>query len=315
MKTYLKNIFLFLLILFVINHVIVWFYEAPKRDAINNNTYAEKLKWDAIHDSKEKYDLVILGSSRVYNAYNPKVIDSVLNINSVNMGTGSQNIIESYYLLKEIFDSQQPKVIVFDLFSRSVEYSNPDYSHILSNADFLSTKNKLDLIVNGFGTDGIMNYLFPLLKYKIYFENYSSSESGNSPKVKWYKGYSEVTSVIDSKTIDDLIPTTKFKQRDKAIETIDFYLTKIRDLCKEKNAKLICIRTPYPPKRLEKDVLGDQNLSMLFDSIGTNLKVPFYDLNYLPNQYSNYDFFDFHHMNLSGSLKASLMLSSIISKE
>lgn len=315
MKAYLKNIFFFLLILLCINHVIVWFYEAPKREAIKNNTYAEKLKWDAIHDVNEKYDVIILGSSRVYNAYNPKVLDSILHLNSLNMGTGSQNIIESYYLLKEIFEHQQPKFLVFDLFSRAVEYGSPDYSHVLSNADFLSTKNKLDLIVNGFGGDGIMNFAFPLLKYKVYFKNNLKKKSSNHSEEKWYKGYSEVTKVLDSSDVKKLVATVKFNHRDKAIQKLNFYLTKIKYLCEKNNVKLICTRTPYPPMRLEKDILGDQELSIFFDSITTNLQIPFYDLNYLSNKYSNYDFFDFHHMNKKGATKASKMLSDIIAKQ
>jgi hypothetical protein len=54
---------------------------------------------------------------------------------------------------------------------------------------------------------------------------------------------------------------------------------------------------------------------MLFDSIATNLQIPFHDLNYLPNEYSNYDFFDFHHMNKKGATKASKILSEILLKE
>lgn len=301
------------------NHVIVWFYEAPKRESIKNNTYTEKLKWDAIHNSNEKYDVIILGSSRVYNAYNPKVIDSVLHVNSLNMGTGSQNIIESYYLLKEIFEHQQPKFLVFDLFSRSIEYGSPDYSHILSNADFLSTKNKSDLIVNGFGGDGIMNFTFPLLKYKTYikndFTNLLQKKVSKQPEKKWYKGYCEVPTIINADVVEKLVPTVKFKQKEKAIKKLDFYLKKIRDLCKENNTTLISIRTPYPPMRLEKDILGDQQLSTLFDSVAKNLQVHFYDFNYLPNEYSNFDFFDFHHMNHIGAQKASIVLSEIILKE
>ncbi len=319
MKAFLKNIFFFFLILFIVNHLIVWIYEAPKREAIENNTYPKKLKWDVVHNAKEKIDIIVLGSSRAYNAYNPRVLDSVLHMETLNMGTGSQNIIESYHLLKEIFDHQQPKYIVFDLFTRSVEYKSPDYSHILSNADFLSTKNKFDLIANGFGLDGMMHYTFPLLKYKAYFKSNLGSllknEAKKTPEKKWYKGYSEVTKTIAPDVVENLVATKKFRQQEKALQKLEFYLTKIRDLCKKNNAKLVCIRTPYPPKRLSKASFGDQTLSMLFTRISKNLSVPFYDLNYEPNEYSDYDFFDFHHMNKKGAIKASLMLSEILLEE
>lgn len=315
MKAFLKNIGLFLLLLLIFNHVIVWFYESPKRDSIKNNTYGKKLKWDAIKDDSQKFDLIFIGSSRVYNAYNPKVIDSSLHLNSINMGTGSQNIIESYYLLKEIFEHQKPKTIVYDLFVRSIEYNTVDYSHVLSNADYMSTTNKYDMVLNGFGAEGLMNLAFPLLQYKTYLKQSLVAEKGSHKPKSWYKGYSKVLDSLSNEEAAALGATVKFKDQKTAHKTVKLYLQKIQELCSNNNSKIICIRSPYPPSRLEKDPKGDAFLSASFKEMTSELDIPFYDFNYLENIYLNSDFFDFHHMNLNGSQKASRMLSKILSNQ
>ena len=90
MKKFLKHIAYGLFFFVLINLLIVLKYEYPAYQAIKNKTHKNYLKWNSIHTNKNTYDLIILGSSRCYTGFNPKVIDSGLNIESFN---GSHVII------------------------------------------------------------------------------------------------------------------------------------------------------------------------------------------------------------------------------
>lgn len=116
MKKFLKNIGIGLAIFTFLNLLLVYKYEYPAYKAIKNKTHRNYLKWNEIHTNKNTYDLIIVGSSRAYSAYNPEVIDSSLSIKSYNMGTSSQDIAETYYMLEEIFEYQKPEFIVYDVF-------------------------------------------------------------------------------------------------------------------------------------------------------------------------------------------------------
>ena len=170
MKKFLKHITYGLLFFVLINLLILLIYEYPAYKAIKNKTHKNYLKWNSIHTNKNTYELIVLGSSRCYTGFNPKIIDTELDIQSFNMGTSAQDIAESYYALREILDYQKPKYIVLGTFL-NLSDNNHDYYQIFSNASFFnSTQNKFDLITKGYGSKGIANYLVPLMKFNNYIK-------------------------------------------------------------------------------------------------------------------------------------------------
>ena len=62
-------------------------------------------------------DIVFIGNSHNFNAFNPEIIDSILNTNSSVVGTSGENIIVSYYELKEVLKSQQPSAVVLESYA------------------------------------------------------------------------------------------------------------------------------------------------------------------------------------------------------
>ena len=111
-------------------------------------------KWIDIKSDSDTYDTVFLGSSRGYCAYNPLIFDVNSSTTSYNMCTGNQDIIQSYYILKEILKHQHPKYIIYDLFLPSFP-SRTDFHSVFFNALFMSVSGKLDLTWNGYGLHGI----------------------------------------------------------------------------------------------------------------------------------------------------------------
>ena len=318
MKKFLKHIAYGLSFFLLINLLIAIKYEYPAYEAIKNKTHKNYLKWNSIHTNKNSYELIILGSSRCYTGFNPKVIDSGLNMKSFNMGTSAQDIAESYYSLVEILGYQNPKYIVLETFFDLSDNAH-DYYQIFSNASFFnSTKNKFDLVTNGYGTKGIANYSIPLMKFNNYIKQDLMSLFSNKPEKKpetnWYKGFLEETEVISQDQINTLKPIPNFNNTDFNKERFDFFFKKIYKLTKDKGIKLIVLRTPYPPSRL---MLSDNNDEESFykDYMGNNKDITYQDLNNYKSDlfiYSDEDFSDYHHANNRGALKMSQQLIDII---
>ncbi|MFD2098856.1 hypothetical protein [Flagellimonas iocasae] len=317
MKSFLKRVLVFGLMFFAINYIFDFFYSMPNRKAIAKGTHKIANKWKDMHDGQEKYDILILGSSRSFTGYNPKIIDSVLGGNSYNMGTPSQDIAETYYVLKEILCYQKPKVILLDNFIESLD-RNINYYPILSNASFMECDgNKYGLIIKGFGVEGLANEITPILKYKYHLKNdltnlfkgkgKSVSEDENS----WYKGFEINSTIITPKEVMSLGPIPNLTTTNVDKTKFEYYCSKIYQLAEENNAKLIALRTPYPPHRME--ISRGDDVHDYYAEFYKSKNVVFIDFNYTAEPViKNEDFSDFHHLNIFGANKVTRELCKLI---
>jgi hypothetical protein len=232
------------------------------------------------------------------------------------MCTGSQNIVESYYILKEILKFQNPKIVIYDIYLPSLS-KWPDYYQVLSNAKFMSKSGRLDLIINGFKVEGLINWLLPILKYKEYLtqdiSNIFKSKETYIHNSYWIKGYLYDDKVVDSITVNNFQPIQSFKNTTVSIDFIEYHLTLLLKLCTDNNVKLICVRAPFPPARLK--ISPPDTVYTYFKQFNLKHNIPFYDFNYLKGvEYYNSDFGDDHHMNKNGANKISKELGKILNE-
>ena len=315
MKKFIRQLSLFIFPFIIMIYSLTWILEIPSQKAINEGTHKKSLKWNAIKDIKNQYDNIILGSSRGYCSYNPIIIDSIVKNTTFNMCTGSQNIIETYYILKEILKYQKPKTIIYEIFLPSF-LNTPDFYHISSNASFMTQKGKFDMMLNGFKQEGLLNLINPLLKHKPYYKSeiknlLNLKSNANITKNRyWVKGYLYHNEIIDTISSSNNGPIqSKIDTSD--IKFISEKLKLIISLCKKRNIDLICVRAPYPKSRINatsKDIA-----SIFFGNFLKENKVPFFDFNYYKkNNFYNSSFSDHHHMNNIGATKVSKLLGNIL---
>ncbi len=297
-----------------INMLLAFIYEIPVKKAILNKTHKNYLKWTDVHVQKNTYDLIIMGSSRAYTAYNPNILDSITGLKSYNMGTSAQDVAETYYMLKELLAYQQPKFVVMDLFFPSADTEHEFYQ-IFSNASFFnSSKQKFNLVTKGYGAEGIVNYLIPMVELKNYIKNDLSFilKQDRPEKIEdhWIRGFLFDTTIVTQKQIDKFTPISNFKNTSFSKERFDSYQRKIRTLLEKSNCKFITIRTPYPPSRKKLSKLTQEG--DYFASYTKENGIPFYDFNRVLTDIKDSDFSDYHHTNYKGARKVSIALSEII---
>ena len=319
MKKFLLSSVVFFLIILLANLLFGYYHNREERQAILNKTHSKYLQYNDIHDPSNKYDIIFLGSSRGHDAYNPVIFDSVLQTSSFNMCTGGQNIIETYYVLKEILRFQRPKTIVYEIFLPSFSATN-NYHYILSNAKFMSNEGELDMIINGFGLDGVANYCLPILKHKYMLKKqlaesdlFRRERTSNKVDIQYIKGYIPDSAIVTKADIQTFKPIYSFTNTQTSDKKLKQYFAAFVGLCEQNEIELICVTAPYPPSRLK--LTTTDSASCYFKEACKGFNVPYIDFNYLNDgkyEYQDTDFTDHHHMNYRGANKVSMQLAKIM---
>lgn len=326
MKRFLFQLLGFLIVFTIINLIAGYYYSIPVKESIKNKSNKNFLKYSKIHNNKNEYNIIFLGSSRGYTAYNPVIFDSILNTKTFNMCTSSQNVIETYYTLKEILNHQRPKLIVYEMFLQSFDKTD-DYYQIISNGSFFEDPSlKRNMIFNGFGLPGIANYLSPILRNKLYIKAdimaflTSNGNKDNNQRTKsryWISGYLHDKQEVTENQISHFEGMATLDNTELSSKKLE-YFRKIVKLCKEQNIQLICVRAPFPPTRLKRDNQMELiRLHEFYRNLCFKNDVNFYDLNSISDnsyEYLDTDFSDSHHLNYKGANKASNELANIIEK-
>ena len=174
-------------------------------------------------------DILMIGDSLVYTAYDPIQIYRESGYTSFNAATISQRICDSYALLKDTFESQELKLVILDMdvITRPAEVYEEE-------SEFLTLFGKIFPILH-------YHSVYKLLKSpKEMIQNTDPEETSGFKN----KGYSRKDKVTPYEGDDN------YMEEDSSEFTIDSsvseYLLKIRDLCKEQNAELLLITTPSP---------------------------------------------------------------------
>lgn len=165
-------------------------------------------------------DVLILGDSLSYSSFSPMQLWNSHGITAFVGGQSGQTIQEAYYMLKNAWKNQAPRVVV------------------------LETN---EIIQSGGGIKGIgesirttAGYYFPVFAYH---DIWKSIVLGDRYPEENYKGFQFRVNQKPYKGGDYLEPTS---EEQKITAVTKFYLKKIRSFCQEHGAKLIFISTPSP---------------------------------------------------------------------
>lgn len=293
-------------LLFALNHIV----DHGLRQS-NNSLFTE---WNDIYSSRINADMLVVGASRAWVHISPAILDSVLHLNSYNIGIDGYPFEMQYVRFKAYMQhNKKPKYVL-----HSIEFSTFD-----SRLDLYQYQQFLpyldDSLIAGVTSKmkglGIMEYYFPLFKYNNEFglisegiRNYFGLSSP-VPREK-YKGYQGAKKDWDN-TFNNFI--TKNPQGIKqgvdnsTVKLFEEYLA----YCKQEDIQVIFVFTPQYHKLLPYLQNASQILA-IFDRLSNKYDIPIY--NYLDDSicYSKANFYNSLHMNAKGSEMFSKKLAADI---
>lgn len=266
---------------------------------------------NALMNKKMDADVVILGNSRAVCSYNPCVLDTVLGVNSRNLGVSAQPFGVSY--------------LRWQLYQRN----NKNPKLLIINADF----RELRMVSNGFEKEQYYPYMndslvkpyldlygfswaekhIPMYRYR---GDYKLMAIGlgelfhiwHDRKGNYYKGYANQNTKWEGQNLDYVLSMGKIKGQcePKAVNLLE-------QLLQETKRKEIPVIFVYAPlyKKL-KDNLEEEKTRKAYQDLTQRYEIPFLDFSEINICADTNYFMNGHHVNEKGAKIFSFLLAQSI---
>jgi hypothetical protein len=272
--------------------------------------------WNDLYNSKINADLLIMGSSRAEFHISPKILDSLLVLNSYNLGLSAWHFDMQYARFKMYFQhNQKPKYIIHnvDVYGFSKRNNVADAPQFLPYIQDTILQN---VIHNHKGAFDIYQQKIPLLKYKnnqkLAFEGFFNfagfaSLYDTTSKYKGYRGNDYIWNK-DFEIFKKRFPKgAKYRFDKEIIRQFNEYL----GFCKRENIKVILV---YAPEYYEVQPYYKNKFELINLCQESVKKYGCYFLDYSKNSlcYNRDYFYNSQHLNKRGSELFSTDLSESI---
>lgn len=257
------------------------------------------------------HDVVFVGDCEVYANFSPLEMFRQQGITSYVRGTSQQLIWQSYYILKETFRYETPKVVVYNV--NAMRYSEPisEAYNRLTIDNMRWSPEKIGIIqASMMAEEDFLSYVFPILRYHSRFDKLTGEDIEYLFKTKdnTWQGYQMHTSIKPVESLPAKRPLANYAFGDICWE----YLEKMRLLCEENGTEFVLIKAPslYPywyeqyndqiVAYAQKHGIQFYNLTECIDEIGLDFSRDTYDAGL--------------HLNLTGATKLSGYFADILVK-
>lgn len=247
--------------------------------------------WNDIIEGRLNSDMWVLGSSRAWVQYNPRVFDSILNVKSYNLGCNAEMLRPELQCCEIALSyNPTPKYILLDLFCNSLTMElTPRCKYIYIPYIY---KNKVRRIIRNNENITIPYLFFPTYRFT---ECRGGEILFTEPITNPIKGYNPKDATWDGSYMHG-IDTIKYAKEPNAIMLLEQFLKKSKD----NGISVILIHSPFYREGLEKIQNHDEMLS-LFRSIAYKNNVPFLDYTKDPICYDTLNFYNAMHLNTHGA--------------
>lgn len=294
MKQFFLRISIFLLIVFV----GAWAIDFVISYRLRHNENRMYAAWNDIYQDSLKYDLVVNGGSCACRHYSTFIIDSIMSLNSYNLGIQGSSI--------------NRQIIKYNKYCEL--RGTPSY--LIQNID-LGTMN----IVTGFEREQFFSYFFfdrNLINQINQYEHFTFAEK-YIPCYR-YLGYDDVIleALLNDNTkhyielpIKGYSPIEKscwdgstLKQMDSIVFSCDTTaLALFIDFVEQETQKGTKILFVYSPIYYEarQKMVNEQQMFEMYDSIAKKFDIPILDYNDIPMCYDTTYFYNATHLNRIGA--------------
>ncbi|NCT08855.1 MAG: hypothetical protein GW772_02065 [Flavobacteriia bacterium] len=277
-----------------------------------------------INEGKINADIIINGSSKAFKQVDPVIIDTILGVNSYNLGLDGGPFIPQraqyeIYKLKNI----KPKVIIQIVSNGTLRSLKDGFKDPIKFAPFLNiseVKKNMKLT----GSFNYWDYHIPMLRYSYFpFEIITGTLSFFNIqlfKTKDLKGYSPENKFWSEKSQDKIGISNKIKEIENSnnLQKVDIFTSLDSISCEnfesfiaECRKDKINVILVYPPIYTE----ADKTIKHIeyFDKIAKKYNIPF--LNYSRDSllvYNRNYFYNSQHLNIKGASVFTKKLSEDI---
>mgnify|MGYP002625770240 CR=1 FL=1 len=296
MKRFNQNIILFIVVILVLAIFMDFAISRGLRRTERGHFYT----MNALMNQRLEADVVILGNSRAACSYNPAVLDSVLQVNSRNLGVSGQPFGVSY--------------LRWQLYSRN----NSHPKLLIINVDY----GELNLVTNGFEKEQYYPYMsdtlvkpyldlygftwmeknVPMYRYR---GNYKLMGIGllellhfrHDTKGNYIKGYSNKNWDWDGDKLEGVIRNgkTKCKCNQQAVELLEEVVGKALD----DGIGVVFVYAPL--YKVLKDNLEESESMNVYQSLSERYGIPILDFSKMDFCSDTNCFHDANHVNARGA--------------
>lgn len=304
MKLFIKNIFLFFIILVVCYPILISFtgHIIPQLFKPNINYHLGSYghlytRINQIKNSFAKTDVLFLGSSHTYRGFDPR---NFQNLKSFNLGSSAQTPINTNVLLKRYLAKINPKIVLYEVYPGNFSSDGVESSlDIIANDKNDCWSIVMATKINNIKTYNTLIYGFFRDCFKLnnsFFENEIKDKdkyiSGGfiERKIEYYR-YNRIDANKNWQINDNQI-----KAFNKNIQFIKSY-----------GIKPILIFAP-----ITKGLYNSYKNNAYIDSLMRSYELPYYNFNEIIQLDDSLDFYDAHHLNQNGVNKFNSKLKEIL---
>lgn len=268
---------------------------------------------------EQKCDTIIIGESHGESGYDPYFISDVTGYDVFNLSRRSMPFVNLIYILEEANVRGQYKKVVLDL----------DPSYWVDDSSLFGLDANLVFRLTGRRWFDYVNNILAKDNYNNTFADYNASPEiikriPQNVKCKLNKAYLTASESSIQNTYSLFIKSGRYEYRGKGFlygfeksnmqwPTFDFnsndvkkrnieYFKKIVKYCKDNDIELVCVQSALPPYRLQNENMDD--VHEYFAELCGEYGVPFYDLNYLKDEYLSRT--DDDYVDLDGHMMGEL---------
>lgn len=283
----------------------------PISEVLRRKTAAET---DMVHSfyeiEKNTLDVVFLGSSHLYYGVQPNELWKSQGIASYVLGSPEQTAATAYFLLKEAFRYQQPKVVAMEsyyLWYNGLYNSEARLRQAFDGMRLGPVKREMvETMVPDVGIKTKLSYYIPFLKYHGRWDSLESYDFHTKPYLKGARLDYTVKELEDPG-----IPAEAAAIPDISLE----YLDQIIELCQENGAQFVMFAIPYGIETDRERYDRRQGLNLTLERLLAERDIPFLFYQRDCGDVIDFstDFRDKTHLNTAGAEKLSLHLGAWLS--
>lgn len=295
-------------VLFVALFLALYTYS---REILRDKSEAEALGV-VMQKENGSYDVILAGSSHIQYSVQPKILKEKYSIDACNTATAAQSVPTSYFVIKEMIERHNPKIVVLDLFCMFYPenyFTDTRFHQAIDN--FPIGKTKIEA-VNALAGDNKSEFYLNYMLYHGRWKNLTRYD------YKIQEEFDETMQVLDVTEAfeNDFVPLD-VNIKGEIPSVAQDYLEKIVKLCKETDTELILTVVPYRADTFNNSVTGEYQQSV-YNSVSDLAEK--WDVEYINLLHEieglEFDFgtdmAEFSHVNRWGSEKVSDYFGKIL---